>query len=87
MVNKGVIIPKRDTVNTSLNEKHFIQALSMTYKEFQPLPKKHRRITKYYEYKRLDTLSLLLGIDLNIVIITEIVWKTHNSVVFMAFLK
>ena len=41
-----------------------MQAVSMTSEELPPVPRKHPSVTRDYEYKRLGTLSLLAGIEL-----------------------
>lgn len=48
---------------------------------------KHITISKDYEYKRLGTLSLLTGIDLQTGEVIPLVSESHYSKDYIAFLK
>src|SRR5712692_7858461 len=90
IVNNGIIsgeIKEPPMVTVSYDEKPGIQAIATTGKELPPVPGKHSRRTRDYEYERHGTVSLLAGIDLHTGIVTEVVRDTHNSADFIAFLE
>lgn len=70
----------------SYDEKPGIQAIATTSDDLLP-GDKHRTISRDYEYRRLGTLSLLAGIDLQTGEAIPLVRKTHNSRDYVDFLK
>lgn len=70
----------------SYDEKPGIQAVATTSADLLP-DKAHGSVSRDYEYKRLGTLSLLAGIDLQTGEAIPLVSKTHNSRDYIAFLK
>jgi transposase len=70
----------------SYDEKPGIQAISTTVADLLPT-EKNGTIKRDYEYKRLGTLSLLAGIDLQTGEAIPLVSDTHNSSDYMGFLK
>ena len=70
----------------SYDEKPGIQAIATTSEDLLP-DEKHSTISRDYEYKRLGTLSLLAGIDLQTGEAIPLVSETHNSKDYIEFLK
>lgn len=70
----------------SYDEKPGIQAIATTSKDLLP-NENHSSISRDYEYKRLGTLSLLAGIDLQTGEAIPLVSATHNSKDYIEFLK
>lgn len=70
----------------SYDEKPGIQAIATTSEDLLP-DEKHGYISRDYEYKRLGTLSLLAGIDLQTGEAIPFVSATHNSKDYIDFLK
>ena len=70
----------------SYDEKPGIQAIATTSEDLPP-DESHSTISRDYEYKRLGTLSLLAGIDLQTGEAIPLVSETHNSKDYIAFLK
>lgn len=70
----------------SYDEKPGIQAIATTGDDLNPT-EEHGTIKRDYEYKRLGTVSLLAGIDLQTGEAIPLVSNTHNSQDFIAFLK
>ncbi len=70
----------------SYDEKPGIQAIANTSEDKMP-NKDHGVIKRDYEYKRLGTLSLLAGIDLQTGEAIPLVSDTHNSDDYIMFLK
>ena len=70
----------------SYDEKPGIQAIATTSKDLLP-DEHHSTISRDYEYKRLGTLSLLAGIDLQTGEAIPLVSETHNSKDYIEFLK
>lgn len=70
----------------SYDEKPGIQAIAATSDDLLP-DEKHSSISRDYEYKRLGTLSLLAGIDLQTGEAIPFVSATHNSKDYIEFLK
>jgi transposase len=70
----------------SYDEKPGIQAISTTVADLLPT-EKNGTIKRDYEYKRLGTLSLLAGIDLQTGEAIPLVSDTHNSSDYIGFLK
>ena len=68
------------------DEKPGIQAI-VTISEDHLLDKDHCTISRDYEYKRLGTLLLLAGIDLQTGEAIPLVSETHNSKDYIEFLK
>jgi transposase len=70
----------------SYDEKLGIQATATTSEDLLP-DERHSTISRDYEYKRLGTLSLLAGIDLQTGEAIPLVSETHNSKDYIEFLK
>jgi len=70
----------------SYDEKPGIQAVATTSEDLLP-DENHSSINRDYEYKRLGTLSLLAGIDLQTGEAIPLVSDTHNSKDYIEFLK
>ena len=70
----------------SYDEKPGIQAIATTSKDLLP-DETHSTVMRDYEYKRLGTLSLLAGIDLQTGEAIPLVSETHNSEDYIEFLK
>lgn len=70
----------------SYDEKPGIQAIATTSEDLLP-DENHSAISRDYEYKRLGTLSLLAGIDLQTGEAIPLVTETHNSRDYIKFLK
>lgn len=70
----------------SYDEKLGIQAIATTSEDLHP-NEKHRTLNRDYEYKRLGTVSLLAGIDLQTGEAIPLVSYTHNSSDYINFLK
>lgn len=70
----------------SYDEKPGIQAIATTSNDLLP-DEKHSTVSRDYEYKRLGTLSLLAGIDLQTGEAIPMVSETHNSKDYVEFLK
>ena len=70
----------------SYDEKPGIQAIATTSEDLHP-DEKHSTFSRDYEYKRLGTVSLLAGIDLQTGEAIPLVSDTHNSNDYIKFLK
>lgn len=70
----------------SYDEKPGIQAIATTSEDLLP-DECHSTVSRDYEYKRLGTLSLLAGIDLQTGEAIPLVSETHNSKDYIEFLK
>jgi len=70
----------------SYDEKPGIQAIATTSEDLYP-DKNHSTFNRDYEYKRLGTVSLLAGIDLQTGEAIPLVSETHNSKDYIEFLK
>ena len=70
----------------SYDEKPGIQAVATTSEDLLP-DEHHGTINRDYENKRLGTLSLLAGIDLQTGETIPLVSETHNSKDYIEFLK
>lgn len=70
----------------SYDEKPGIQAIATTSQDLLP-DEHHGTISRDYEYKRLGTLSLLAGIDLQTGEAIPLVSETHSSKDYIEFLK
>lgn len=85
----GRLIPFDDGAMThilSYGEKPGIQAIANTSDDLMPA-ETNGVIKRDYEYKRLGTVSLLAGIDLQTGDAIPLVSDTHNSNDYIAFLK
>ena len=86
----GNFIPWEDDKETvhvlSYDEKPGIQAIATTSEDLLP-DGKHSTINRDYEYRRLGTLSLLAGIDLQTGEAIPLLSETHNSKDYIEFLK
>ena len=73
----------------SYDEKPGIQAIATTSEDRPPVPEGENLSTvmRDYEYKRLETLSLLAAIDLLTGEAVPLVSETHKSSDFVSFLK
>ena len=86
---EGTLIPwyRDETIHVlSYDEKPGIQVIATTSEDLLP-DKNHTCISRDYEYKRLGTISLLAGIDLQTGEAVPLVSKTHNSKDYIAFLN
>lgn len=70
----------------SYDEKPGIQAAAATSRDLLP-DGHHSTISRDYEYKRLGTLSLLTGIDLQTGEAIPVISETHSSKDYIEFLK
>lgn len=85
----GNLLPQEDDEMVhvlSYDEKPGIQAVATTSDDLLP-DRNHGTISRDYEYKRLGTVSLLAGIDLQTGEAIPLVSKTHNSKDYSEFLK
>lgn len=85
----GNLLPFEDGAVThvlSYDEKPGIQAIATTSEDLPPT-EDNGTIKRDYEYKRLGTLSLLAGIDLQTGEAIPLVSETHNSEDYIKFLK
>lgn len=86
----GELMPFKDDEQLvhviSYDEKPGIQAIATTSDDLYP-NEKHRTFSRDYEYKRLGTVSLLAGIDLQTGEAIPLVRDTHNSKDYIEFLK
>ena len=80
-------LPELPMATLSYDEKPGIQALAPTTPDRPPVPGRHPRFLRDYEYKRLGTASLLAGLDLHTGRVTEMVCERHQSRDFIAFLQ
>ena len=85
---EGNLLPFEGQVThvLSYDEKPGIQAVAATGEDLLP-DRDHGTIKRDYEYKRLGTLSLLAGIDLQTGEAIPLVSNTHNSRDYIAFLE
>lgn len=70
----------------SYDEKPGIQAIATTSDDLLP-DEKHKTISRDYEYKRLGTISLLAGIDLQTGEAIPLIRDSHTSKDYIEFLK
>lgn len=70
----------------SYDEKPGIQAIATTSEDLHP-DENHSTFSRDYEYKRLGTVSLMAGIDLQTGEAIPLVKDTHNSKDYIEFLK
>ena len=70
----------------SYDEKPGIQAIATTSEDLLP-NENHKTISRDYEYKRLGTVSLLAGIDLQTGEAIPLIKDSHNSKDYIEFLK
>lgn len=70
----------------SYDEKPGIQAIATTSEYLLP-NENHKTISRDYEYKRLGTVSLLAGIDLQTGEAIPLIKDSHNSKDYIEFLK
>lgn len=70
----------------SYDEKPGIQAIATTSDDLAP-DDKHKTISRDYEYKRLGTVSLLAGIDLQTGEAIPLVKESHSGKDYIEFLK
>ncbi len=86
----GQLIPFKENDQVvhvlSYDEKPGIQAISNTSEDLQP-DENHKTISRDYEYKRLGTISLLAGIDLQTGESIPLVRDKHSSREYIEFLK
>lgn len=86
----GQLIPFREDEQVvhviSYDEKPGIQATANISEDLQP-DEKHKTISRDYEYKRLGTISLLAGIDLQTGEAIPLVRDKHSSKEYIEFLK
>ena len=86
----GQLLPFSDNEQTvhvlSYDEKPGIQATANTSEDLPP-DKDHKTISRDYEYKRLGTVSLLAGIDLQTGEAIPLVRDKHSSKEYIEFLR
>ena len=86
----GQLLPFSDNEQTvhvlSYDEKPGIQATANTSEDLPP-DKDHKTISRDYEYKRLGTVSLLAGIDLQTGEAIPLVRDKHSSKEYIEFLQ
>lgn len=86
----GQLLPFSDNEQTvhvlSYDEKPGIQATANTSGDLPP-DKDHKTISRDYEYKRLGTVSLLAGIDLQTGEAIPLVRDKHSSKEYIEFLR
>ena len=86
----GQLIPFREDEQVvhviSYDEKPGIQATANISEDLQP-DEKHKTISRDYEYKRLGTISLLAGIDLQTGEAIPLIRDKHSSKEYIEFLK
>lgn len=87
---KGQLIPFKEDEQAihvlSYDEKPGIQAIANTSEDLS-LEKNHKTFSRDYEYKRLGTVSLLAGIDLQTGEAIPLVRDKHSSKEYIEFLK
>lgn len=71
----------------SIDEKPGIQAIKNIAPDLPPVPGKHSKIGRDYEYKRLGTLSILASLDLHTGKVIALVENQHRSIEFIKLLK
>lgn len=88
--DEGNLLPWEDDEEVvhvlSYDEKPGIQAIATTAEDLQP-DENHSTISRDYEYRRLGTLSLLAGIDLQTGEAIPLISETHNSKDYIEFLQ
>ena len=86
--NGNIIVPTDHPMihTVSCDEKPGIQAIATTCEDLRPTAE-NGCVCRDYEYKRLDTLSLIAGIDLLTGIAVPVVSETHKSSDFITLLK
>lgn len=86
----GQLLPNNEGEQTvhvlSYDEKPGIQAIATTSDDLMP-DEKHQTICRDYEYRRLGTVSLLAGIDLQTGEAIPLVRDKHSSKEYIEFLK
>lgn len=86
----GVLLPFDEDEQVihvlSYDEKPGIQAIATTSEDLSP-NENHSTFSRDYEYKRLGTISLLAGIDLQTGEAIPLVSDTHSSKDYIEFLK
>ena len=82
----GNLIDGVTTHFISYDEKPGIQAIANTTEDLMP-DETHATISRDYEYKRLGTISLLAGLDLQTGEAIPLVSDTHGSKDYIEFLK
>ena len=87
---KGQLIPFKEDEQVvhvlSYDEKPGIQAIANTTEDLLP-DENHKTVSRDYEYKRLGTISLLAGIDLQTGEAIPLVKDKHSSKEYIEFLK
>jgi hypothetical protein len=74
-------------ITVSVDEKPGVQAIANTAPDLPPVPGKHPKIGRDYEYERLGTVSILAALDLQDGHITARVEDRHRSVEFIGLLS
>jgi transposase len=77
----------RPVFTVSVDEKPGVQAIANTAADLPPVPGEHPAVGRDYEYKRLGTASILVGLDLQDGHVTGRVERRHRSREFIALLK
>ena len=87
---KGQLIPFKEDEQVvhvlSYDEKPGIQAIANTTEDLLP-DENHKTVSRDYEYKRLGTISLLAGIDLQTGEAIPLVKDKHSSKEYIEYLK
>jgi transposase len=76
-----------EVLTVSIDEKPGVQAIKNIAPDLPPIPGKHSRIGRDYEYKRLGTLSILASLDLHSGKVIALVENQHRSIEFIKLLK
>ena len=82
----GICADSENIHAISYDEKPGIQAVATTSDDLLP-DERHKTISRDYEYKRLGTISLLAGIDLQTGEAIPLVRDSHTSKDYIDFLK
>ena len=77
----------QSVITVSVDEKPGVQAIKNITPDLMPEPGKQSRIMRDYEYKRLGTLSILAGLDLQDGHVIAQVHDKHRSLEFISLLK
>jgi len=74
-------------ITVSVDEKPGVQAIANTAPDLPPVPGRHPAISRYHEYERLGTCSILAALDLQDGHITARVEDRHRSIEFIGLLS
>ena len=76
-----------NVITVSVDEKPGVQAIGNTAPDLPPVPGKHPKIGRDYEYERFGTCSILAALDLQDGRVTARVEDRHRSVEFIGLLS